>query len=350
MTISLSDFIGQSISNPALLITVLLTLCVILVNGWTDAPNAIATCVSTRAMSPRSAILMAAVFNFFGVLFMTVVNATVAETIYNMVDFGGDPHEALIALCAALFAIVVWATAAWVFGIPTSESHALIAGVSGAAIALHNGLGGINGGEWIKVIYGLVLSTLLGFFMGWLTVKIIGAICRSMDRRKTGRFFQRAQVCGGAAMAFMHGAQDGQKFMGIFMLGIFLANGQADAASFVIPIWMMVLCSAVMGLGTSIGGYRIIKAVGMDMVKLEQYQGFSADLAAAGCLLISSLTGVPVSTTHTKTTAIMGVGAARRISSVNWGVVKEMVFTWVLTFPGCGLIGFLMAKLFMKIF
>lgn len=350
MTISLSDFIGQSISNPALLITVLLTLCVILVNGWTDAPNAIATCVSTRAMSPRSAILMAAVFNFFGVLFMTVVNATVAETIYNMVDFGGDPHEALIALCAALFAIVVWATAAWAFGIPTSESHALIAGVSGAAIALHNGLGGINGGEWIKVIYGLVLSTLLGFFMGWLTVKITEAICRSMDRRKTGRFFQRAQVCGGAAMAFMHGAQDGQKFMGIFMLGIFLANGQADAASFVIPIWMMVLCSAVMGLGTSIGGYRIIKAVGMDMVKLEQYQGFSADLAAAGCLLISSLTGVPVSTTHTKTTAIMGVGAARRISSVNWGVVKEMVFTWVLTFPGCGLIGFLMAKLFMKIF
>jgi len=321
-----------------------------MVNGWTDAPNAIATCVSTRAMSPRSAIIMAAIFNFFGVLFMTIVNATVAQTIYNMVDFGGDPHEALIALCAALFAIVAWATAAWAFGIPTSESHALIAGVSGAAIALHNGFSGINGGEWVKVLYGLGLSTLLGFVMGWVTVKLTELICRRMDRRKTSGFFQGAQVCGGAAMAFMHGAQDGQKFMGIFMLGIFLAKGQGNVTNFVIPIWMMILCSAVMGLGTSIGGYRIIKAVGMDMVKLEQYQGFSADLAAAGCLLISSLTGVPVSTTHTKTTAIMGVGAAKRLSSVNWGVVNEMVLTWVLTFPGCGLIGFLMAKLFIWIF
>ncbi|WP_312642138.1 inorganic phosphate transporter [Hydrogenoanaerobacterium sp.] len=350
MTITLSEFFSQAITNPALLITALLTMGVILVNGWTDAPNAIATCVSTRAMSPRSAILMAAVFNFLGVLFMTLVNATVAQTIYNMVDFGGDPHEALTALCAALFAIVVWATAAWAFGIPTSESHALIAGVSGAAIAMHNGLSGINGGEWVKVLYGLGLSTLLGFVMGWVTVKLIEVICRRLDRRKTSSFFQGAQVCGGAAMAFMHGAQDGQKFMGIFMLGIFLARGQGDVSSFVIPMWMMILCSAVMGLGTSIGGYRIIKAVGMDMVKLEQYQGFSADLAAAGCLLISSLTGIPVSTTHTKTTAIMGVGAAKRVSSVNWSVVKEMVLTWVLTFPGCGLIGFLMAKLFMWIF
>lgn len=350
MTITLPDFLSQLSSNPALLITALLTMGVILVNGWTDAPNAIATCVSTRSMHPRTAIFMAAIFNFLGVLFMTSVNKTVAETIYNMVDFGSDPHEALIALCAALFAIVVWATAAWAFGIPTSESHALIAGVSGAAIAMQGGLGGINGSEWIKVLYGLGLSTLLGFAMGWGTAKLTQFTCRNMDRRSTAGFFQTAQNCGGAAMAFMHGAQDGQKFMGIFMLGIFLAKGQADAGSFEIPLWMMILCSAVMAFGTSIGGYRIIKAVGMDMVKLEKYQGFSADLAAAGCLLISSLTGIPVSTTHTKTTAIMGVGAAKRLSSVNWGVVKEMVYTWVLTFPGCGLIGFLMARLFMAIF
>ena len=151
-------------------------------------------------------------------------------------------------------------------------------------------------------------------------------------------------------MAFMHGAQDGQKFMGVFMLGMFLARGQANVNNFVIPIWLMVLSSAVMALGTSIGGYKIIKAVGMDMVKLEKYQGFSADLAGAGCLLISSVVGMPVSTTHTKTTAIMGVGAAKRLSSVNWGVVKEMVLTWVLTFPGCGVIGFFMAKLFIQVF
>ena len=348
MTISLVEFISQLISNPVLAITVALVLGVVLVNGWTDAPNAIATCVSTQSMSPKAAILMAAVFNFLGVFVMTMVNASVAATIYKMVDFGGDSKEALVALCASLFAIVVWATAAWWFGIPTSESHALIAGISGAAIALHDSLAGINPAEWVKVIYGLGLSTVLGFVFGWGTVKIVELICKGMDRRKTLKFFKGGQVVGGAAMAFMHGAQDGQKFMGVFMLGIFLANGQADVNNFEIPIWLMILCSAVMGLGTSIGGYRIIKAVGMDMVKLEKYQGFSADLAGAGCLLLSSVTGIPVSTTHTKTVAIMG--AARRLSNVNWGVVKEMVMTWVLTFPGCGLIGFLMAKLFMWLF
>ena len=151
-------------------------------------------------------------------------------------------------------------------------------------------------------------------------------------------------------MAFMHGAQDGQKFMSVFLLGIFLASGQGEISNFEIPVWLMLLCSIVMALGTSIGGYRIIKSVGMDMVKLQTYQGFAADMGAAGCLLLSSLTGIPVSTTHTKTTAIMGVGASKRISAVNWSVVKEMVLTWVLTFPGCGLLGFIMARLFMLIF
>lgn len=350
MDVTFSNFLAQISSNPALLITTLLTLGVILVNGWTDAPNAIATCVSTRSITARNAILMAAVFNFFGVFIMTLINANVAQTIYKMVDFGGNSKEALVALCAALFAIVTWATAAWWFGIPTSESHALIAGISGAAIALHNGLSGINAAEWVKVLYGLVLSTFLGFSMGWIVVKVTEIIFKRVHRRTTNYIFQNAQVASGAAMAFMHGAQDGQKFMGVFMLGIYLANGQASATNFEIPVWMMLLCSVVMGLGTSIGGYKIIKSVGMDMCKLEKYQGFSADMAAATCLLISSVSGIPVSTTHTKTTSIMGVGAAKRLSSVNWGFVKEMVWTWFLTFPGCGLIGYLMAKLFMLIF
>ncbi|BCN31226.1 inorganic phosphate transporter [Anaeromicropila herbilytica] len=350
MTISLFEFLHQLVSNPPLLITVILTLGVILVNGWTDAPNAIATCVSTRCMRPESAIIMAAIFNFFGVLCMTMLNATVAETIYNMVDFGGDTKQALVALCAALFAIVLWATAAWYFGIPTSESHALIAGLSGSAIALQGGLGGINGGEWIKVIYGLVLSTAIGFVAGFVVVRIIEFICKRKDKRKTDDLFKKGQIGGAAAMAFMHGAQDGQKFMGVFMLGVFLANGYGDVSNFKIPIWLMILCSLVMAFGTSIGGYKIIKSVGMGMVKLEKYQGFAADISAAGALLLSTVTGIPVSTTHTKTTAIMGVGASKRLSSVNWGVVKEMILAWVLTFPGCGLIGFLMAHLFMWIF
>ena len=350
MTISWTEFLVQLTSNLPLLITVLLTTGVILVNGWTDAPNAIATCVSTRSMSARSAIIMAAVFNFFGVLVMTFFNATVAQTVYNMVDFGSQSDQALIGLCAAMTAIVTWAVVAWKYGIPTSESHALIAGLSGAAIALHNGLDGINMSEWVKVLYGLVLSTALGFVLGWLSVKILVLTCRGLDRRKTNRFFRAAQIAGGASMAFMHGAQDGQKFMGVFLLGVFLAQGQPEVTEFTIPLWLMIFCSLVMGLGTSIGGYRIIKAVGMDMVKLEKHQGFAADIAGALCLLLSSLTGIPVSTTHTKTTAIMGVGAARRLSSVNWGVVKDMVMTWVLTFPGCGLIGFAMAKLFLMVF
>ena len=349
MTMTLTSFLAQFISNPALAITVLLTTGVILVNGWTDAPNAIATCVSTRAIGPKAAILMAAVFNFLGVLLMTVLNASVASTIYNMVDFHGDTDEALIALCAALFAIVLWATAAWWFGIPTSESHALIAGVSGAAIALHNGLGGINGSEWIKVLYGLVLSTLLGFALGWIAVKLVETICRSIDRRRTVKFFQGAQIAGGAAMAFMHGAQDGQKFIGVLFLGVAFSNGQGSVSGMVIPVWLMILCSTVMGVGTSVGGEKIIKSVGMDMVHLEKYQGFAADLSAAVCLLLSSLFGIPVSTTHTKTSAIMGVGAVKRLSAINFGVVKDMMLTWVFTFPGCGLISFVMAKLFMAV-
>ena len=186
--------------------------------------------------------------------------------------------------------------------------------------------------------------------MGFITSKITVFIFRNQNRIKSERFFSGAQVAGGAAMAFMHGAQDGQKFMAIFLLGAAFANGQAYTSSFTVPIWLMVICSLVMGLGTSIGGYRIIKSVGMDMVKLKPYQGFAADLSATLCLLLSSLTGIPVSTTHTKTTAIMGVGAARRIRNVNWGIVKDLVLTWVFTFPGCGVLGYIMAKLFLIIF
>ncbi|WRS27092.1 inorganic phosphate transporter [Oscillospiraceae bacterium MB08-C2-2] len=338
--------------NYALITTVVLVLAVIFVNGWTDAPNAIATAISTRVLAPRTAIWMAVVFNFFGALVMTLFNARVAATISNMVSFeGGTGNEPKIALAASLFAIVVWATAAWYFGIPTSESHALIAGLTGSAMAM-GGLGAVNFAEWSKVLIGLVISSVLGFGSGFGVVKLIEKICYNMNRPKTNKVFFWGQAGGAAAMAFLHGAQDGQKFMGVFMLGLFL-NGMDTPmtdGSFNIPLWVIVMCSVVMGLGTSVGGMRIIKAVGMDMVKLEKYQGFAADLSAAVCLLFSTVLGIPVSTTHTKTTAIMGVGAARRLSTVDWRIVKEMVWAWVLTFPGCGLIGFLMAKLFIAIF
>ena len=347
---TISQFIQQLSETPALWITVVLTLGVILVNGWTDAPNAIATCVATRAMKPRNAIAMAAVFNFLGVLVMTLLSPKVAETIYNMVDFGSNAHEASIALSAAMFAIVVWAVLAWAFGIPTSASHALIAGITGSAIAMHNNLDGVNGAEWGKVLFGLVFSLVIGFALGYAVTKLIQRLCRRMNYRKANGFFDKGQVVAAAGTAFMHGAQDGQKFMGVFLLGLALAQGNVSPGAVNVPVWLMILCSLVMACGTSIGGMKIIKSVGMDMVKLEKYQGFAADISATAGLLVCSVTGMPVSTTHAKTSAIMGVGAAKRMRAVNWSVAKEMVFTWILTFPGCGLIGFLMTKLFIFIF
>ncbi|MEE0797299.1 MAG: inorganic phosphate transporter [Anaerovoracaceae bacterium] len=349
MDLSLSYFIQEVTSNPVMMVTVALTLGVIFVNGWTDAPNAIATCIGTRSMGVRSAIMTSAVFNFLGVLIMTHINSSVASTISNMVDFGENTQEALIGLCAALFSIVVYSVAAARVGIPTSESHSLIAGLSGAAIAMHNSIDGINMQEWIKVIYGLVLSLALGFLIGWVFCKLLTIICVNMDRRKANGFFRGAQIFGAAAMSFMHGAQDGQKFIGVLFLGMAFCNGQSSVSGMIIPVWLMILCSVTIGLGTSVGGEKIIKSIGMDMVKLDKYQGFAADLSAAFCLLLSSVFGIPVSTTHTKTSAIMGVGAVKRLSAINFGVVRDMMLTWVFTFPGCGLISFVMAKIFMMI-
>ena len=200
------------------------------------------------------------------------------------------------------------------------------------------------------MLYGLVASLLFGFAVGWLVCKAVTLICaESMDRRRTNGFFTYAQIVGAAAMSFMHGAQDGQKFIGVLFLGMAFCNGQPSVTGVMIPIWLMILCSTIMGVGTSVGGERIIKSVGQDMVKLEKYQGFSADLSSALCLLVMTVLGIPVSTTHTKTSAIMGVGAVRRLRhQLRRGARHDA--SPVFTFPGCGLISFVMAKLFMVVF
>ena len=340
MPLSFVEFLGQLSRNPALFGTVLLILAVLVVNGWTDAPNAIAGAVVTEALSFRSAVLLAAVCNFLGVLCVTSVNASVAETVYSIASFGGGPRAALTALCAAMTAIVLWAAAAWRFGIPTSESHALVAGISGAAAALEGSLSCIRWDCWFKVILGLIMSTTAGFCAGRLAHGRLRAV------KASPRTLRVAQLPGAAAAAFLHGAQDGQKFIGVFLLGTALAQGRADEGAFVIPLWLMGLCAGSMALGTLMGGRRIIDTVGREMVSLGPKEGLAADLASTACLLGATLLGLPVSTTHTRTCALLGVGSAGE-NRPDWPVAGKIALAWVLTFPGCMAIGYWTARVFL---
>ena len=337
MPASFSTFLAQAVENPALTLSALLTLGVLLVNGWTDAPNAIAGAVVTGALSFRRAVLLAAVCNFLGVLCVTSVYPSVAETVYSIASFGGGPEAASLALCAAMGAVVLWAAAAWRWGIPTSESHALVAGISGAAVALEGDLSCIRWQKWGLVLLGLVLSTALGFWAGrWAEGATRGC-------GWPGRSSRVLQIPGAAGTAFLHGAQDGQKFLGVFLLGAALAQGRQGEGMARAPLWLMVLCAAFMALGTGVGGRRIIDTVGRDMVSLGPREGFSADLAGMACLLLATVLGLPVSTTHTRTAALLGVGSAggRR---ADWGVARSIALAWLCTFPGCLGLGWLLAK------
>ena len=347
MGIDFSSFLGALVSDPVLAVIVVLAIGATMVNGATDAPNAIATVVGTRAMRLFPSIIMAAICNLVGLLGITAVSTAVASTIFKMVDFGGDNHAALVALAAAMVAIIVWGVAAWALGIPTSQSHSLIAGITGAAIALQGGLSGVNGAEWMKVIYGLVISTVVGFGSGWLFMRIVNKLFAGCNRRMANKGFKWAQIISGAGVATLHGAQDGQKFLSLCMLGVLIAmTGSSDLPdSF--PFWMVVLISLSMALGTAVGGRKIIKSVGMNMVRMEQAQGFCVCLSACFSIGLATFTGMPVSTTHTNTTSIMGVGASRSIRSVKWSLAGRMVATWILTFPGCGLLAYVFTHLFL---
>lgn len=320
--------------SPALALTVVLTLAVVLVNGWTDAPNAIATAVASGALSFRSAVGLAAVCNFLGVWLVSAVSPAVANTIYSIADFGGDPAAALTALTAAMAAIVLWAAAAWCFGIPTSESHALVAGVTGAAVALQGSFSAIAGQAWGKVLFGLVFSLTLGFLLGgWLA-------CRLPKRGN----YRSAQILGAGLMSFLHGGQDGQKFLGIFLLGTVLSGGGRLEAFPTPPLWLTVLVAVTMALGTLLGGRRIIDTVCRDLTLLPPREGFAADLGAGLCLLAATLLGLPVSTTHAKTASIFGAGLASK-QGADGKIAGRIGAVWLLTFPVCFVIGYLSALL-----
>ena len=323
-----------------LILVLFLVLAAEFVNGWTDAPNAIATVVSTRVLSPSKAVLLATLLNIAGALSGTAVAATIGKGIVESSVIN------LATIGAAMVAIVSWSTFAWRLGLPTSETHALVSGLAGAGLATA-GPDVLLWAGWQKVLIGLAFSTFLGFFGGLLIILSIYWSCRRAARSRVRKLFGKLQILSAAFMAFGHGSNDGQKFIGVFTLALVLGGVLPE---FRVSLEVILLCSIVMGIGTSVGGWRIIKTMGMKMVKLEPYQGFAAETGAAAVIQIASAFGIPLSTTHTINTAIMGVGSAKRFSAVRWGVVRQVVLAWILTFPVCAAISWLIATIFQNIF
>ena len=348
--ISLAAVLPAMMAQPALAVIIILSAGTLVMNGAHDAANAIATAVATRSIRPTAALIMAAICNFLGVALSAAISTAVAHTITNMVNFGGNNEQALIALAAAMVAIIIWGGATWYFGIPSSQSHALIAGITGAGIALQGGLGGVNFGEWSKVLWGLLAATVLGFAIAWGISKITAVLFRSLDHRRTERTFGILLDIMAGLLAFLHGAHDGQKFMGVCFLAIVLAMGYGQDTQVSFPMWIMIMCSTCMLIGTAIGGKNIIKSVGLNIVKMDKWQGLTATLSASICIFISNMTGLPISTTHANTTAIMGVGSAKNHNAVNWSASKTMMKAWIYTFPGCGLMGYVFAKVLITLF
>jgi PiT family inorganic phosphate transporter len=324
-------------------IVVLLAYIFEFANGWTDAPNSIATVVSTRVLRPFTAVAMAAVLNLIGALAGTAVAKTIASGIVN------PNFVTLETIAAALLAAIVWALGAQYYGLPSSESHAIVAGLLGAGFAA----GGLEALEWSgtsKALKGLVISPVGGFLAGFILMVLIYGIFRRVRRHTVGRIFGRGQVFSAAFMAFSHGTNDAQKSMGIITLAILIAEGVTVPAEFEIPTWVIVSAALVIAAGTMVGGWRVIRTMGMRMTHLEPVQGFAAETGAATIITGAAHFGIPVSTTQAIGTSIMGVGATQRFSAVRWGVAGQVVGAWILTWPACILMGFVLGELLNAIF
>jgi len=327
-----------------LVFVLLLVLAAEFANGMTDAPNAIATVVSTRVLSPRKAVVMAASMEIIGAIITTLTGTAVASTIGK-----GIVRPEVIGLhtvAAALITILLWTTLAWRLGLPTSKTHEMVAGLAGAGLAAA-GPSVLLWSGWEKVLIGLVLALVLGFTFGYILMNVIYRVFNHFSLFKVRKTFGRLQIFSSAFMAFSHGTNDGQKFMGIFTLALVLGG---IIPEFKVPIWVILLCGLVMGCGTITGGWRIIKTMGFKLTRLEPVNGFTAETSSGLGIVLCTLAGIPISTTHTINSAIMGVGATRRFSAVRWGVTRRIVVTWLLTFPACGIMGFLLALLLKFLF
>jgi inorganic phosphate transporter, PiT family len=311
-------------------------------NGWTDAPNSIATVVSTRVMRPHHAVLMAGVLNVVGAL---VVGTAVAKTIAEGIV---DPNfVGLETVAAAVLAATLWALAAQFYGLPSSESHALVAGLLGAGFAA-GGLKALESEGTNASLIGLVSSPLGGFLLGFILMVLIYRVFARVRMATVRKVFGKGQILSAAFMAFSHGTNDAQKTMGIIALTIALneAGTAGNVGELTIAPWIVLSAGLVMGLGTMIGGWRVVRTLGMRMTHLEPVQGFAAETGAATVITVAARLGIPVSTTHAIGSAIMGVGATKRFSAVRWGVAGQVVAAWVLTWPSCALLGYALQKFF----
>jgi PiT family inorganic phosphate transporter len=309
----------------------LLVLCVVFVNGWTDAPNAIATAVGSGALTFRQGVTLAAGCNFLGAALWSLLFPAVAATMGDLITFSGGNWAALTALCASMLAVLVWAVTAWRFGLPTSESHGLMAGLAGAALALGGQAAKLSGAAWARVVAGLFLSLIAGGLCARWAGRFLA------DRRCSAITWQR--VCAGA-MAFFHGAQDGQKFMALLLLADGLDGGEAAPA---LPL--ALLCAGVMALGTALGGKPIVEKVGTELTALSPTNGLAADLGAGVCLLGCTALGLPVSTTHVKVAAVCGAGWSRGRNGVALRPLLEIAGAWALTFPFCAALAYFLTRL-----
>ncbi len=300
------------------------------INGFHDTANAIATCISTRALSIRSAIMMAAGLNFVGAMISTKVATTIGKEIV-------DPSNVTqMVVLAGIIGAIIWDLITWYYGIPSSSSHAIIGGIMGAVIA-HAGVAALHGAGLKKIILALVLSPLIGIATGFIFMVIMLWAFRNKSPYGLNKAFRKLQVLSAAFMAFSHGTADAQKSMGVITLAL-VSYGYI--ATFHVPPWVMVACALAMALGTAIGGWRIIKTVGHDFVKLQPVHGFCVETASAGVILGAAALGMPTSTTHVITSSILGVGLSKRLSAVNWQIAYRIVWAWVLTIPASAAVSF----------
>jgi inorganic phosphate transporter, PiT family len=335
--------------EPTLVFVVIIILIALVfdyINGFHDAANSIATIVSTRVLSPGAAVVWAAFFNFIAFL---VLGEAVAKTIgKDMVDIHSvrEGWQLWVLLCGLIGAIT-WNLITWYYGIPSSSSHALVGGYAGAAIAAA-GFGVIVPAGWTKTLIFIVLSPLVGALMGFAIMVAVMWIFRGWSPGSVDKFFRKGQLVSAALFSLGHGGNDAQKTMGIIVAVLVAWNPASDATEN-IPLWVVLVCHAAIGLGTLSGGWRIVHTMGSRITKLKPVGGFSAETAAALGIIGVTFGGIPVSTTHTITGAIVGVGATRRLSSVKWGVAGRIVWAWVLTIPISGAIAalcFLLVRLF----